>query len=95
MYEFSCIVKANLDKIEPVPIRTNRQKPLAQTSPEPLERSITSLVEVLKRDLQKKFGHLDYEQLRKEGYSEILLNRLQQADMQTAAASKRASARSR
>jgi hypothetical protein len=78
-----------------VPTRANRQKPLAQTSSEPLERSITGLVEVLKRDLQTKFGCLDYDRLRKEGYSEILLTRLQQADMQTSPASKRASARAR
>jgi hypothetical protein len=95
MYEFSCIIKAVLHKIEPVQARTNRQMPSAQASTEPLERSIASMVEGLKRDLQKKFGRLDYDRLRKEGFSEILLARLQQADVQAPPASKRPSGRSR
>jgi hypothetical protein len=60
-----------------------------------LEPAISKLVRGLKRDLQKKFGRLDYEKLRKDGYSETLLSRLQDTDSQTPPSSTNSSTRSK
>ncbi|HTR42447.1 MAG TPA: hypothetical protein VMH87_12600 [Pseudomonadales bacterium] len=57
----------------------------AQTETELLEPAIKKLVNGIKRDLQKKFGRVDYEQLRKDGYSELLISRLHDADSQNPA----------
>lgn len=53
-----------------------------QNEAETLEPAISKLVRGLKRDLQKKFGRVDYEKLRKDGYSELLLSRLHDVDPQ-------------
>jgi hypothetical protein len=60
-----------------------------------LEPAISKLVRGLKRDLQKKFGRLDLEKLRQDGYSETLLSRLQDADPQNPTSSTKTSARSK
>ena len=44
-----------------------------------LERATRNLVRALKRDMLKKDGQVDFEKLRKEGYSERLLAKLEQA----------------
>jgi hypothetical protein len=72
--------------------RTNQQ---AQTETELLEPAIKKLVQGLRRDLHKKFGRLDYEQLRKDGYSELLLSRLQETDPQNPPPSTGSSTRSK
>ena len=72
--------------------RTNQQ---AQTETELLEPAIRKMVQGLRRDLQKKFGRVDYEQLRKDGYSEILLSRLQNVDPQSPAPATGSSTRSK
>jgi hypothetical protein len=41
-----------------------------------LDHAISNLVKVLKRDLQKKYGRVDYTQLRKNGFSDNLLSRI-------------------
>jgi len=58
-----------------VPSRTK------QSEVELVEPAINKLVRVLKRDLQKRYGFVDYEKLRKEGFSDLLLAQLQQADL--------------
>ena len=44
-----------------------------------LEPATNTLLRALKQDMQKKEGHVDSGKLRKEGYSDRLLTRLQQA----------------
>ncbi len=41
-----------------------------------LDDAIAILVKGLKRDLQKKYGRVNYGKLRKDGYSDYLLMRL-------------------
>ena len=43
-----------------------------------LDNAISYLVKVLKRDLQKKYGRVDYSKLRKDGFSDNLLTRIRQ-----------------
>ena len=70
-----------------------RTKQQAQTETGLLEPAISKLVRGLKRDLQKKFGRVDYEKLRKDGYSELLLSRLQEIDPQSPQPSTKSSTR--
>jgi hypothetical protein len=58
-----------------------------------LEPAISKLVRGLRRDLQKKFGRVDYERLRKDGYSELLLSRLHDVDPQNPPPTMNSSAR--
>lgn len=44
-----------------------------------LDRATNNLLRALKRDMLKKDGRIDYDKLRKEGYSERLLAKLEQA----------------
>jgi hypothetical protein len=44
-----------------------------------LDHATSNLLRALKRDMLKKNGRIDYEKLRKEGYSERLLAKLGQA----------------
>ena len=44
-----------------------------------LDNAINGLVKGLKRDLVKKYGRVNYTQLRKDGFSEMLLTRIQQS----------------
>jgi hypothetical protein len=44
-----------------------------------LDQATDNLARALKRDMLKKNGHIDYDKLRKEGYSERLLAKLEQA----------------
>jgi hypothetical protein len=67
----------------------------AQNEAELMEPAISKLVRGLKRDLQKKFGRVDYEKLRKAGYSELLLSRLQEIDLQSTPSSANSSVRPR
>ena len=44
-----------------------------------LDHATNNLLRALKRDMLKKDGRIDYDKLRKEGYSERLLAKLEQA----------------
>jgi len=51
----------------------------AKSKTELLDHATNNLSRALKRDMLKKNGRIDYEKLRKEGYSERLLAKLEQA----------------
>ena len=51
----------------------------AKSEAELLDHATGNLMRALKRDMLKKDGRIDYEKLRKEGYSERLLAKLEQA----------------
>ena len=51
----------------------------AKSETELLDHAADNLARALKRDMLKKNGRIDYEKLRKEGYSERLLAKLEQA----------------
>ncbi len=51
----------------------------AKSEAELLDHAAGNLMRALKRDMLKKDGRIDYEKLRKEGYSERLLAKLEQA----------------
>jgi hypothetical protein len=44
-----------------------------------LDHATNSLLRALKKDMVKKEGHVDYARLRKEGYSDRLLAKMEQA----------------
>ena len=51
----------------------------AKSEAELLDHATNNLLRALKRDMLKKDGRIDYDKLRKEGYSERLLVKLEQA----------------
>ncbi len=51
----------------------------AKSEAELLDRAASNLARALKRDMLKKNGRIDYDKLRKEGDSERLLAKLEQA----------------
>ena len=51
----------------------------AKSEAEILDHATDNLARALKREMLKKDGRIDYEKLRKEGYSERLLTKLEQA----------------
>ena len=51
----------------------------SKTEAELLDKATDNLMRALKRDMLKKGGRIDYDKLRKEGYSERLLAKLEQA----------------
>jgi len=51
----------------------------AKSEAELLDHATNNLLRALKRDMLKKGGRVDREKLRKEGYSDRLLARLEQA----------------
>jgi len=55
---------------------TKRQ---TKTEAELLDYATNNLLRGLKRDMLKKDGRVDYDKLRKDGYSERLLTKLEQA----------------
>lgn len=50
-----------------------------KTEAELLDQATNNLLRGLKRDMQKKDGRVNYDKLRKDGYSERLLTKLEQA----------------
>jgi hypothetical protein len=54
-------------------------KPKSKSETQTLDDAITGLVKGLKRDLNKKYGRVDYDQLRKDGFSDYLLMRLKRS----------------
>ena len=55
------------------------KKPRRKTEADVLERATNNLLASLKKDMLAKEGRVDYDKLRKEGYSERLLARLEGA----------------
>jgi len=51
----------------------------AKSEAELLDHATNNLLRALKREMLKKDGRIDYDKLRKEGYSERLLVKLEQA----------------
>jgi hypothetical protein len=50
----------------------------AKSEAELLDHAANNLARALKRDMLKKNGRIDYDKLRKEGYSERLLAKLEE-----------------
>ena len=50
----------------------------AKSEAELLDYATNNLARALKRDMLKKHGRIDYDKLRKEGYSERLLAKLEE-----------------
>jgi hypothetical protein len=65
-----------LRQIKRVKATTKQQ---TKTEAELLDHATNNLLRGLKRDMQKKDGRVDYDKLRKDGYSNRLLTRLEQA----------------
>jgi hypothetical protein len=51
----------------------------SKSQAELLDHATNNLLRGLKRDMQKKDGRVNYDKLRKDGYSERLLAKLEQA----------------
>ena len=51
----------------------------AKSEAELLDHASKNLLQALKRDMLKKEGRIDYDKLRKDGYSERLLAKLENA----------------
>ena len=51
----------------------------AKSEAELLDHATNNMLRALKRDMLKKSGRIDHEKLRKDGYSDRLLARLEQA----------------
>jgi hypothetical protein len=51
----------------------------AKSEAELLDHATNNLLRGLKRDMQKKDGRVNYDKLRKDGYSDRLLAKLEQA----------------
>ena len=65
-----------LSHIKRVKATTKRR---AKYEAELLDQATNNLLRGLKRDMQKKDGRVDYDKLRKDGYSDRLLAKLEQA----------------
>ena len=65
-----------LSHIRRVKVTTKRH---AKSEAELLDHGTNNLLRALKRDMQEKDGRVDYDKLRKDGYSERLLTKLEQA----------------
>ena len=51
----------------------------ARSEAEVLDYATNNLMRALKQDMRKKEGRVNYEKLRKDGYSDRLLSKLEQA----------------
>ena len=65
-----------LGQVSPVKV-TGKRRPKSEA--ELLDHATNNLLRALKRDMLKKDGRVDRNKLRKDGYSERLLDRLEQA----------------
>jgi hypothetical protein len=61
-----------------MPVKTTVKR-RAKSEAELLEHASKNLLRALKRDMLKKEGQIDYAKLRKDGYSERLLAKLENA----------------
>jgi hypothetical protein len=67
--------RGELRQIERVKTTAKRR---ARSEAEVLDHAADNLMRALKRDMLKKDGRIDFDKLRKEGYSERLLAKLEQ-----------------
>ena len=58
---------------------TTKRQTKTKTEAELLDYATNNLLRGLKHDMLKKDGRVDYDKLRKDGYSERLLTKLEQA----------------
>ena len=58
---------------------TTKRQTKTRTEAELLDYATNNLLRGLKHDMLKKDGRVDYDKLRKDGYSERLLTKLEQA----------------
>jgi hypothetical protein len=65
-----------LKHINRVKATTKRQ---TKTEAELLDHATNNLLRALKQDMRKKDGRVDYDKLRKEGYSDRLLAKMERA----------------
>jgi hypothetical protein len=63
---------------ELIPVKTIAKR-RAKSEAELLDYASKNLLRALKRDMLKKEGRIDYDKLRKDGYSERLLTKLADA----------------
>jgi hypothetical protein len=68
--------KGTLSHINCVKATTKRQ---TKTEAELLDHATNNLLRGLKQDMQKKDGRVNYDKLRKDGFSDRLLAKLEQA----------------
>ena len=59
-------------------VKTTVKRP-TKTEAGLLDHATNNLLRALKQDMRKKDGHVDYDKLRKDGYSDRLLAKLEQA----------------
>jgi hypothetical protein len=59
-------------------VQVGKKQP-TRSEAQSLDSAINGLVKGLKRDLVKKYGRVNYTKLRRDGFSEGLLARLQQS----------------
>ena len=69
-------LSSSLSQIRHVKATTKRR---IKSEAELLDHATNNLLRGLKRDMQKKDGRVDTDKLRKDGYSDRLLTRLEQA----------------
>jgi hypothetical protein len=67
------------DKFRQIAYVKATAKRRAKSEAELLDHATNNLLRALKREMLKKDGRIDYDKLRKEGYSERLLVKLEQA----------------
>jgi hypothetical protein len=60
-----------------LPVQAGSKQP-SKSETQSLDSAISNLVKVLKRDLMKKYGRVDYNKLRKDGFSDNILTRIRQ-----------------
>jgi len=63
---------------ETIRVKTTAKR-RAKSEAELLSHATKNLLRALKQDMLKKEGRIDYDKLRKDGYSERLLAKLEQA----------------
>jgi len=59
-------------------VKATAKRP-AKTEAELLDHATNNLLRALKQDMRKKEGRVDYDKLRKDGYSDRLLAKLEEA----------------
>ena len=76
MVNFRIEFHRSLRESKGVRAKTKRQ---AKSEGEVLDHATSNLLRALKQDMRKKDGRVDFEKLRKDGYSDRLLAKLEQA----------------
>jgi len=77
--QFVVLCIAGHDELGQIRSVKTTAKRRAKSEAELLDHATNNLARALKRDMLKKDGRIDYDKLRKKGYSERLLAKLEQA----------------